>query len=350
MDVACPACAAKYTADEEKLRGKKARMRCKACNTAWIVTGPGANEDAAAISIPPPASIPPPSAKPASLKPASMKPPSLAPTPGSIAPPRADKQAAVVKTGSEREKRDMFADQPADEGKVKDTLLPPPSYGFSGTGARSENSVLFRVDQLAGMAGRIHTPEPERVAAPVIQHKTGGGDEEGVIDLKALASVPPPGKRSIIPVAPLFSEPPPMMMDVGGGGTGSKPAIAKPISTGKIVAAAIGAVAFLALAGVGISFAFKGEDAVQRPAAITPPAPAPTPSASVAAPTPSADPASSVASNDDDSPKKGKKRRLKKGGANAAGAGPPVKPKAADPCGCHGDFNCILACTANRGH
>ena len=40
MDVTCPACAARYTADEQKLRGKTARMRCRACDTVWLVSGP----------------------------------------------------------------------------------------------------------------------------------------------------------------------------------------------------------------------------------------------------------------------------------------------------------------------
>ncbi|MFO0736396.1 MAG: zinc-ribbon domain-containing protein [Labilithrix sp.] len=332
MDVSCPACAAKYTCDEEKLRGKTARMRCKACNTAWMVSGPGA-------SSAPKGSMPPPSMPPPSMIPASSE--------------GTDKRAAVMKTGAEREKRDLFAQSHvADEGsiKVKDTLLPPPSFGFT-TGSRSENSVLFRVDQLSDVGGRIKTPEP--IAAQNVAKASDtprGGDEEGVIDLKALASVPP-GKRSVIPVAPLFSEPPPMTVDAGGT-TGSRPAIAKPISKGKLFGAIAAAAVFLVIAGAGISVAFKGEEPVHHAAAVTP-APAPTPVVSAApAPTTEPAPATSTASNDETDGKKGKKGKKggKKAGGNASASNQskaPVKP--ADPCGCKGDFNCILACTAKNG-
>lgn len=343
MDVACPACAAKYTCDEEKLRGKTARMRCKACNTAWMVSGPGASTAPKSS-----ASFPPPSFPPPSLVPAPM-------SEGGDA-----KRAAVMKKGVEREKRDLFAARDPDEGsvKVKDTLLPPPSFGFT-TGSRNESSVLFRVDQLSDASGRIKTPEP--LISPPVAHvaqaseppRMGGmgmgmgGEDDGVIDLKALASVPP-GKRSVIPVAPLFSEPPPMTVDAGGS-TGSRAAMAKPISKGKLFGAIAAGMAFLVIAGVGISVAFKGEEPVHHVAAVTPPpAPAPTVTAS---PEPVADTTTSTASNDEvETPKKGKKGKKagKKSGNGNASASKPVKP--ADPCHCKGDFNCILACTAKNGH
>ena len=43
---------------------------------------------------------------------------------------------------------DLFAIREPDVGAVKDRSAPPPSLGFTGIGAREENSVLFRVDQL----------------------------------------------------------------------------------------------------------------------------------------------------------------------------------------------------------
>ncbi|MBX3227276.1 MAG: zinc-ribbon domain-containing protein [Labilithrix sp.] len=338
MDVSCPACAAKYTADEEKLRGKTARMRCKACNTAWMVSGPGV------------------SAAPAA--------------PSSVAP-GADAEAKRAKTGNERERRDLFAARGADDihgsvneapkvsSQAKDTLLPPPSFGFAGgTGSRNENSVLFRVDQLGGLGGaRIKTPEPESLAElgrakpqmAMAAPTPRGSDEEGVIDLKALASVPPPGKRSIIPVAPLFSEPPPALAFDSSGPSASRPAIAKPISKGKLFGAIAAAAAFLVVAGLGISVAFKGEEPVKHAAAAPaapPPPPAPT------AEKPPEPPAEKTASNDDDTApkkatKKGKRKGGKAGGSSTAAA--PQTKKAADPCGCKGDFNCILACTAKNG-
>src|SRR5205085_5046069 len=39
MEVTCPACASRYTADDEKIRGKTARMRCRSCDTVWLVGG-----------------------------------------------------------------------------------------------------------------------------------------------------------------------------------------------------------------------------------------------------------------------------------------------------------------------
>lgn len=366
MDVSCPACAAKYTCDDEKLRGKTARMRCKACGTAWVVSGPGASAAPAGAA---PQSIIPQSMAPKSIPPPSMAPPkSLSPSmpPQSIPPPAInvasdeDKRAAVAKTGAPRENRDLFAAQEPDHGsiKVKDTLLPPPSFGFN-TGSRNENSVLFRVDQLQDIGGRIKTPEPERledlaraqtVAQPA-RLSERPADEEGVIDLKQLASVPPPGKRSFVPVAPLFSEPPPMIVDANGNTSGSRPAIAKPISKGKLIGAIAAAMAFLVVAGAGLSMAFKGEEPVKHAAVETPAPVVTTPAAATTAAPAAPAPADTTASNDDDSPKKGKKggKKGKKGGnSSATAAAKPVK--AADPCGCKGDFNCILACTAKNGH
>ena len=269
-----------------------------------------------------------------------------------------DKRAAVAKTGAARENRDLFAAQEPDHGsiKVKDTLLPPPSFGFN-TGSRNENSVLFRVDQLQDIGGRIKTPEPERIEdlarARTVEQPARLSerpiDEEGVIDLKQLASVPPPGKRSFVPVAPLFSEPPPMIVDANGNTSGSRAALAKPISKGKLIGAIAAAMAFLLVAGLGLSMAFKGEEPVKHAAVETPaPVATPTVTATQAPATPA--PAETTASNDDDTPKKGKKggKKGKKGGASSTTAAKPVK--AADPCGCKGDFNCILACTAKNGH
>ena len=142
MDVTCPACAARYTADEQKLRGKTARMRCRACDTVWLVSG---LEDKMSES----------------------------------------KRAAVVKRGADRDHRDLFASRPADLGSVKQTLRPPPPDSLTGgVAARNESSVLFTVDALKG-AARVKTPEPEQ--AP-ISTAFMIADDEGVIDLNALAS------------------------------------------------------------------------------------------------------------------------------------------------------------------
>src|SRR5216110_2383344 len=114
MEVACPACAARYTADEQKLRGKTARMRCRACDTVWLVSG---SEDKMNEA----------------------------------------KRAAVVKRGAGRDHADLFATRPPDLGSVKQTLRPGPPDSTLGVAARNETSVLFTVDALKGSA-RVKTP------------------------------------------------------------------------------------------------------------------------------------------------------------------------------------------------
>ena len=327
MDVSCPACAARYTADDEKLRGKTARMRCKACNTVWLVSGPGA----------------------ASVAPAAH---------GPIDKEPSTKRAAVVRKGAEREKRDLFAEREPDEGSIKQTLLPPPSFGFTGVGARNENSVLFRVDQLSA-AARLKTPEPSSAPAPNDSDRSAA-DDEGVIDLKALASAPP--RKIGLPVAPLFSEPPAVSLDVNDSVQRPR---ARPGSKLRLVGGIAAAAAVLVVAGFGVSLAFKSEEPVKHTAALVvdPPAAAVAPPAKVdpaAAPVVAADDAKDTTTDKETKePASTKGKRGKRGKGKAAKGGvithkAPVfggkpAPKAADPCGCKGDFNCILACTAKSG-
>jgi hypothetical protein len=271
-----------------------------------------------------------------------------------------------VRRGTEREKRDLFAERELDEGSVKQTLLPPPSFGFNGgVGARNENSVLFRVDQLTA-AARVKTPAPTPAIASEIASASvstrGGADDDGVIDLKALASAPP--RKIGLPVAPLFSEPPAVSLDVNETVQGHA---VKPASKMRLIGAIAAGAAVLLVAGLGISLAFKGEEPVQHAAAVvTEPVPlvvAPPPEATAApAPVAAADDskdtkdqteqASSEKSERGKKGKKGKKGKAAKSGPitnkTPAPAAKPA-PKPADPCGCKGDFNCILACTAKRG-
>jgi predicted Zn finger-like uncharacterized protein len=323
MDVSCPACASKYTADDDKLRGKTARMRCRACDTVWLVSGP---EDA-----------------------------------------MEEKRAAVVKRGADREKRDLFASQPLEMGSVKQTLRPPPPSAVAGTAARNESSVLFTLDGLVkGNGARVKTPEPE-----VAPSYAPPSDDEGIIDLKALASSPP--KAAARPVAALFpSDAPPSAFarDASGSSfpadsTGSFPRYKK------IGAIAAGAVALVASV-IGISVAFRGEDPTPRAAAATvvnTPAPPPAVAAPPATKTEAAPPTVSSSSDDDDksTTSKGKVRKgkgkaakagaysWKKGDSTSSSSGtenmskpakPAAAPAAADPCHCKGDFACILRCTA----
>lgn len=324
MDVSCPTCHANYSADDAKLRGKTARMRCKACKGVWLVTGP--------------AKLEAPTDETAVLPTAAEPIEEFAP---------ASRRAAVVRKGAEREKRDLFAEREPDVGSVKEAL-PPPSYGFTnGVGARNENSVLFRVDQILGSA-RTKTArnesreiEPSRV------------DEEGVIDLKALSSAPPPALRHL--VAPLFSEAPPVTVDVDGSKR-SVFSLAKVRIAGGIAAGA----ALLAVTVFGVSAVFRTEEPVKHAAVMLPAEPPPPPPAIIAPPPVVEAPA---ATTDDASSKEASTSKVKKGKGYKAAKGTPKsgfitnktpapapKPvKAADPCHCKGDFNCILACTARGG-
>lgn len=328
MEVSCPACAARYTADDEKLRGKTARMRCKACNSVWLVSGPDANAPVASAA---------PSAAAASVAPSSKE-----------VAKEESKRAAVIKKGAEREKRDIFG-QPADvNGSVKQTLLPPPAFKFQA-GARNENSVLFRVDQLKASAA-LATPPPEK--APSIEKS----DDEGIIDLKALSSVPPALRPAPLPVAPLFSEPPAVTLEVGE----SQAAFAvKHKSRWRLVGGLAAAALVIVGVGFGVSVLFKGEEPVVQPVAAAQakeaqPEAAPPPKVD---PLPAADDTKKSSDSDQDGAstketkgeRKGKKVKKGKGGGTKTAA-PAAKPKKpADPCGCKGDFNCILACTARGG-
>lgn len=283
-----------------------------------------------------------------------------------------EKRAAVVKRGGERDHRDLFASRPADLGSVKQTLRPPaPDFG-GAVAARNETSVLFTVDSLRG-AARVKTPEPE--PAP-LSSAFIAQDDEGVIDLKALASSPP--RAHVRSVAPLFSEPPPAAFSADVDGTGANEGIPMPggFKLGKRAIAGIAAAAVaLVLCSIGLAAAFKGEEPVAHTAANSMMAPIP-----VAAPVVTAAPAAPViapvtvsnasSSSDDDTKSSTVKRKGKKGkgSAKASFAGgksqsvqssgvsskksssndPLVSklPKAADKCGCKGDFTCVLRCTA----
>ncbi len=321
MEVTCPACAARYTADEQKLRGKTARMRCRGCDTVWLVSGPENIMNEA-------------------------------------------KRAAVVKRGAERDHRDLFASRPADLGSVKQTLRPPPPESlYGGVAARNESSVLFTVDALRNAgAARVKTPEPELVPPSTAFIAS---DDEGVIDLKSLSSAPPRvGARS---VAPLFSEPAPAAFaaDVGSSSSGYPIANQNGFTFGKRAIAGLAAAAvFVVLCSIGLAAAFKGEEPVARAAnAVMAPVAPPAVVAPVAPVVASVAPASASSSDGDDKAPvtKGKGKAAKAKGSKAQSSGvasakksssssdPLVSkpiPKAADKCGCKGDFTCILRCTA----
>jgi predicted Zn finger-like uncharacterized protein len=338
MNVTCPACAARYTCNEQKLRGKTARMRCRACDTVWLVSGP-----------------------PADAAPAIAEP---------EAAPESETAARVVRRGAEREKRDLFASRPYDgDGAALfgQTLRPPPPAedvappAPAGTVAsRNENSVLFTLAGLSG-AARLKTPEPQRT--PMSQPANVEQDD-GIIDLKALSSLPP--RPGALPVMPLFSEPPPAAFarDAGGASSGYPVAAHKP-APAKLIATVAAAIAAVVIAGVGLAYVFRGEKPVPvaaamavpppPPAIVAPPAPAPEPTAVATAESKSTstddDTASSTTAKGGKHHKGGKAGKHTKWKAHSAAPSAPKAShvKAADPCGCKGDFNCVIACTVKKG-
>jgi predicted Zn finger-like uncharacterized protein len=265
MDVRCPACAAQYVVDDEKLRGRTARMRCRACHAAWSV-----------------------SARP--------------------------------------------------------SVAPPPS----GFGARNENSVLFRIDQLKANTTPVPPAAKEATMSSAQSHAPFVPDDDGVIDLNALSSATP---RS--PAPPLFSEPVAMALDVA---TGRRP-LSKGPSRMPLIGGIAAAAAIVALATGAFVFALRAEEPVKRTAAAPPPPPSPVVAAlapAIAPPPPVAAPAPAAEEEPAETKptkKPSKSRASSKGGTairnTAAPASRPVK--AADPCHCRGNFDCIIACAAKNG-
>lgn len=262
------------------------------------------------------------------------------------------KRAAVVKRGVERERRDLFASHPLDVGSVKQTLSYASADG-GGVAARNESSVLFTVDALKG-AARLKTPQPDQAPSS----SSFRDDDEGIIDLNALSSSPP--KAGARTVAPLFSEPPPAAFTRDASASSSGEAISlQGFKLGKRMIAGIAAAAVaVVLAGVGVAAAFKGEEPVHAANALAapPPPPVASPAPKAPEPPPATASASSSAEEETSAPiTEGKKKKGKGKGVAAKGHGKTKTeaafvskptPKPADKCGCKGDFNCIIRCTA----
>lgn len=183
-------------------------------------------------------------------------------------------------------------------------------------------------------------------------------DDDGIIDLRALASTPPPRGAFAIP-SPFASEPPPAFTrdadDVDGTTSGASARSAK----GRTIGIVVGAAAVLALGCAGIGFAFRGATAAPpRAAAAALAAPPPAPPPAEAKPEPAPEAAGSAASADDRTAaaetKKTKGGKARSGGAKAtkAAAAPAKaavsKATSSDACNCHGDFQCNIRCAANK--
>lgn len=229
---------------------------------------------------------------------------------------------------------------------------PQPKAG--SVASRGEASVLFT---LAGLTGAARREAPQRERTPVTQATTLDEDD-GIIDLRALASAPP--RPDVHPVMPLFGgEPPPAAFARDAGSSAEHARAAAAPSVGKRIARLAVALAAIALAGVGLAYAFRGE----KPAPIataTAPAPPPPPAAIAApAPAPARDPALAAATSpraDAKATATGKAAKGVKGksAAKTSSVSTPAPtaaaPKAAaDACGCKGDFTCLLGCTVKKG-
>jgi hypothetical protein len=183
-------------------------------------------------------------------------------------------------------------------------------------------------------------------------------DDDGIIDLRALKSTRPP-PTSFASASPFGSEPPPaaFAMDADGAVAGGVPARA---SKAKTIAIAAGAGVFLILGAVGVVFAFRGEKPAviaRAPTTLTTQAAAPAaaaPPAPVAASQPAASDDVSAADAPTTKKTKGAKARAGVGAAktkasfSATSSPKPAVTKTADPCHCHGDFQCNIRCSAAR--
>ena len=182
-------------------------------------------------------------------------------------------------------------------------------------------------------------------------------DDDGIIDLRALASTPPPRGAFAMP-SPFASEPPPAFsLDANDADGEHGPTRS---SKAKTIAIVVASAAFLALGCVGVGFAFRGAKAAPPRAAVmappaapsvaAPPPPAAEPAPAAAAPVASA--AVEPAAADAPSTKKSKNGKARAGGAKTKAAAATVTKapvtKASDPCNCHGDFQCNIRCAANK--
>ncbi|MDJ0985745.1 MAG: cache domain-containing protein [Desulfobacterales bacterium] len=79
MDIICDECGKKYRVDDTKMKGQKAKVKCKACNNIMVVTKPAPEvpaEPPVAPEIPEeqPPPVPPPTPEQAAERPASLRP------------------------------------------------------------------------------------------------------------------------------------------------------------------------------------------------------------------------------------------------------------------------------------
>lgn len=347
MQVTCPACSTRYTTDDAKVRGKTVRMRCRACDTVWLVSGPS---QVSTSHVPATEPLPPASRMPAELP---FEPyPSYAQR--EETPP--ERRAAVVKRGAERERRDLFAMAGAEDGFVKQTLRPPPPGYGGGIGARSEDSVLFTLDSLRseGEAPRSQKPGPARAV------EARGPEDDGVIDLAALSQRPRATAAAPLGVTSFASEPPGgFARDMSGpfGATTPPPPRKKGTRlaaiAGSFVAVAVAAASAIALFGGDIPHRAARPTSSLAPRAAAVGARAHEREVARAEAEKRASEHDGATASKDDTPRPKSTRAVRWSGPARGGTSsgapkpPPVKSSVpADACGCKGDFTCILRCSA----
>lgn len=335
MKLSCPSCSAKYSIADEKVQDRLAKIRCRKCSATIIVDGKvnppnvytadGASAgadigDAAggeAVSGEYSVDFGDNDQRSMSAEdiiracrrgemspdmyvwsegmsdwtPISQVPALASALGGSVPPAAAAAPRAAARSGTGRgSAHDLFGgiDRAGSEEEVM-TSAPGPAAPQAGaaTGARNESSVLFSLSALTASAPAA-APAPGKSSAAAAS-VSAGGDDSGLIDLKALTtsagSQPPAGPLGLGSASLGLGAPPLGMAAPLGGVTAPAMAVDGPMpkaagsKTGVYIA---GALAFAALVIGGAIVMTSNKEA--------PAAPAPTTPVAAAAPTPAPEP------------------------------------------------------------
>jgi hypothetical protein len=184
-------------------------------------------------------------------------------------------------------------------------------------------------------------PDCERLRSTEGAHALSAAvEDDGIIDLGALGCAPPRSNQQ--PVAPLFGEIAPVAVDLENASSSGNKSRARSWVVGASLTAGL-----LAVAGFGVSHALKSE-APMHPAAIVATAP-PVAEAAPPSPVASAEPQAVPAAKASTATPKAARGKSGASKGPAPSKASTVKPRSSDPCGCKGDFNCVLRCTAKGG-
>jgi predicted Zn finger-like uncharacterized protein len=242
VKLSCPSCSAKYSIADEKVQDRLAKIRCRKCSATIIIDGkidpPNVYTSDGQASEAGGAAAPPGDVGPgeysvdfgdsdqrtmsiaqivAAYNEGSLTAETYVWTEGMgdwsplgavpeinnalhaahavAAQPSAlvdEAQRAATRTGAGRGSATDLFGSVAKAGSEEDvtTSAPQPALPAAGaiaTGARNESSVLFSLSALTAAAA---APEPAQATASSSSSSSDGGDDSGLIDLKALTSVP----------------------------------------------------------------------------------------------------------------------------------------------------------------